>query len=239
LKKNGYDPSLRLYGNFELFVTFCMKPLNQCVLYGIVDTGYLRRDQLSAMASQLIQGGADILQLRAKNMSEEEILSLALEIAPLCRGASIPFILNDHPELVARSGADGVHIGQDDHSVADARQIAGPSAIVGKSTHSLEQALEAAEEHPDYIGFGPIFATPTKPDYVPIGTELIAQIHSRLRLPIFCIGGIKLSNLPQILGAGAKRVAIVSDLLQAPDPQTQTARCKAALQNPFPIRGGE
>jgi len=216
-----------------------MKSLAQCLLYGIVDTGYLRPNQVYAITSLLIQGGADIIQLRAKKESEEEILSLALEIAPLCRAASIPFILNDHPEMVTRCGADGVHVGQEDHSVADARQIAGPGAIVGKSTHSVEQAVAAAEELPDYIGFGPIFSTPTKPDYVPIGTGLIAQIHSRLRLPIFCIGGIKLGNLPQILEAGGKRVAIVSDLLLAPDPQTQTAKCKGLLQNSVLLPGGE
>ena len=208
-----------------------MKPLNQTLLYGIVDTGDVPRGLMAEMTRSLLQGGIDILQLRAKKESREEVLTMALELAPICREAGIPFILNDHPELVREVGADGAHVGQDDLTVAEARHRAGPGAIIGKSTHSLTQAIAAAGESPDYIGFGPLFATPTKPDYPPIGTGEITAAHQALTLPVFCIGGIKLSNLPAVLAAGARRVVIVSDLLLATDPAAKTAQCRALLRN--------
>jgi len=206
-----------------------MKPLAECHLYGIIDTGYVKPDRVAEMTRALLAGGIDLIQLRAKKESKEEILVMAQAIAPICREGGVTFILNDYPELVIEADADGAHVGQDDLSVAEARLLAGPSAIIGKSTHSLDQAIVAASEAPDYIGFGPLFATPTKPDYAPIGTETIREVHSLLTLPIFCIGGIKLSNLPEVLAAGAGRVVIVSDLLQAIDPAQQTAECKALL----------
>ena len=206
-----------------------MKPIDDCRLYGILDTGYVPADRMDTMARSLIAGGADILQLRAKKESPDAILEMALKLSPICRDEGVPFILNDHPELVQASGATGAHVGQDDISIAEARKLAGPGALIGKSTHSLEQARAAAGERPDYIGFGPLFATPTKPDYAPIGTQEINEVHRRLSLPIFCIGGIKLSNLPSVLSAGASRVVIVSDLLLASDPEKHTAACKALL----------
>jgi thiamine-phosphate pyrophosphorylase len=206
-----------------------MKPLSACRLYGIIDTGYVTPESMASMARALILGGADILQLRAKKESSGEILAMAKELAPICREAGIPFILNDYPEFVRDCGAAGAHIGQDDYSVEAARQLAGPDALIGKSTHSLEQALATAEERPDYIGFGPLFATPTKPDYSPIGISEIQEVHRLVSLPVFCIGGIKLGNLPQVIQAGARRVVMVSDLLLAPDPARQAAACTALL----------
>jgi len=208
-----------------------MRPLSQCRLYGIVDTGYVTAERMKEMASALIRGGVDILQLRAKQETEDQVLDMAREIAPLCRAAGIPFILNDHPELVRSAGADGAHVGQDDLSVTEARRLAGPGALIGKSTHSLEQAGAAAAEEPDYIGFGPLFATPTKPDYPPIGTEDIIRVHRMLEFPVFCIGGIKKANIASVLSAGAQRVAIVSDLLLASDPSAHTAACKGLLES--------
>ena len=206
-----------------------MKKITECRLYGIVDTGYVTADRMPLMARSLVSGGVDILQLRAKKQSREEIRTMALELAPICRNAGIPFILNDYPDLVLETGADGAHVGQDDLSIAEARKLAGPEAIIGKSTHSLEQAMAAVAESPDYIGFGPLFATPTKPDYTPIGTELIREIYRALPFPIFCIGGINLNNLHSVLNVGAERVVIVSDLLTAADPSTRTASCRALL----------
>jgi len=206
-----------------------MKKIAECRLYGIVDTGYVTADRMPLMARSLISGGVDILQLRAKKQSREEIRTMALELAPICRNAGIPFILNDYPDLVPETGADGAHVGQDDLSIAEARKLAGPEAIIGKSTHSLEQAMAAVAESPDYIGFGPLFATPTKPDYTPIGTELIREVYRLIPFPVFCIGGINLDNLPSVLHVGAERVVIVSDLLTAGDPAGRTASCRALL----------
>ena len=185
-------------------------------LYGILDLGYITAAQAPDFARQMISGGIDLVQLRAKNLPIAPFTELATQLAPLFRDAGIPFILNDHPELVPVTGAAGAHVGQDDLSVAEARRLAGPGAIIGKSTHSLAQALIGGSEA-DYIGFGPLFATPTKPDYPAIGLEEIREVHTRVSIPIFCIGGIKLEILPQVLTAGAKRVVIVSALLQSPD----------------------
>jgi thiamine-phosphate pyrophosphorylase len=191
--------------------------LSGCHLYGILDLGYVEPAKAVETTRAMLAGGVQILQLRAKKLPPAEILPLAQNLAPLCRAAGVPFILNDHPELVAPSGADGVHVGQDDQSVAEARRLAGPGKLVGLSTHSPAQARAAFEQKPDYIGFGPLFSTPTKPDYTPIGTADIAEVHRNAPLPIFCIGGIKLENLPQILATGAQRVVIVSGILQASD----------------------
>ncbi len=190
--------------------------LADATLYGILDLGYISVSQVQDFARQMIAGGVDIVQLRAKNFSSEEFAQIAMELVPLFQAANIPFILNDHPELVESTGATGAHVGQEDLSVAEARQLAGPGAIIGKSTHSVAQAIAGAAEA-DYIGFGPLFATPTKPDYIPIGLDDIRRVHDSTETPIFCIGGIKLENLPTVLDAGARRVVIVSGLLQAPD----------------------
>ena len=203
--------------------------LQEARLYGILDLGYVSEDNALAVARKMLEGGIQLLQLRAKGRSPQEMRSLARDLAPLCRAHQVPFILNDHPELVPETGADGAHVGQDDVSVAEARALAGEHAIIGKSTHSLAQALAAERERPDYIGFGPLFATPTKPDYPPIGLNEIMQAERLVSLPVFCIGGIKRENLPGVLAAGARRVVIVSGILQTPDPQAYCKACRDLL----------
>lgn len=190
-------------------------------LYGILDTGYVAPKKMAAVAEQLLQGGIKILQLRAKQSSEAEIVEMAQQILPLIRAREGIFILNDHPQLVPIVGADGAHIGQDDMTVAEARQLAGEKTIIGLSTHSLKQVEQAISQQPDYIGFGPLFATPTKPDYAPIGLADIAKAQAMVPFPVFCIGGITSQTLPQVIAAEAKRVVVVSDLLQAADATTK------------------
>ena len=186
-------------------------------LYGIVDLGYCAFNRVESMASMMIAGGVDILQIRAKEQSENQIVDVARKVRSVLAGTGVPLIINDYPHLVPVIGADGAHVGQDDMSVAEARSLAGPGKIVGKSTHSPGQARGAVMESPDYIGFGPLFATPTKPDYAPIGIKDIRRVHEELALPIFCIGGVKAENLDSVLAAGAKRVVIVSGILLAND----------------------
>jgi thiamine-phosphate pyrophosphorylase len=123
-----------------------------------------------------------------------------------------------------------VHVGQDDDSIEKVRAQIKQPIVVGKSTHSIEQAVAAEREGADYIGFGPIFSTPTKPDYSPIGLEQICEVHKRVSIPIFCIGGINSENLAQVIAAGAKRVVIVSGLLQANDSAGYARACKKLLR---------
>ena len=214
-----------------------MKKLADALLYGILDLGYVPADGIERVAGQMLAGGVDVLQLRAKGRDESEIESLCARLTPLTEGAGVPLIINDYPQLVPSVGAQGAHVGQDDFAVADARWRAGralagevPLPIIGKSTHSFEQAIAAEKEGADYIGFGPLFATPTKPGRPAIGLEDIARVHAAVRIPIFCIGGIKLENLDAIIAAGARRVVIVSGLLQAPDIAGYARRATERLQ---------
>lgn len=204
--------------------------LHACHLYGILDLGYVSPQAARGALEQMLLGGVDAVQLRAKSQPVALVSRLARELRPVAAAAGVPFILNDYPELAAAAEMDGVHVGQDDLPVAEARKLAGGAGrIVGKSTHSVAQAVAALEEAPDYIGFGPLFATPTKPDYKPIGTDEIRLVHELVKIPIFCIGGVKLENLEAVLNAGARRVVIVSGILQAADIAGYCREAKAML----------
>ncbi|MEO8206779.1 MAG: thiamine phosphate synthase [Chthoniobacterales bacterium] len=207
-----------------------MKTLADCKLYGILDLGYVPLAEAEAVARLMLQpGGVDILQLRAKKLSPDVIETLGRRIHALSSEAGIPLIINDYPQIAGKLDAEGAHIGQDDGPLADARKKAQRPCWIGRSTHSLEQALAAVEESADYIGFGPLFATPTKPDYMAIGMEKIRELHERVSMPIFCIGGIKRENLQAIVDTGAKRVVIVSGILQAQNIPQYMKDCRNLL----------
>jgi thiamine-phosphate pyrophosphorylase len=191
------------------------KNLMECRLYGIIDLGYIEEPDLVRVAEQMVEGGVDLIQLRGKGKSLEELVRHAAKLHEFTARSATPLIVNDHAEIPKRIPVEGVHVGQDDDSIELARRKAGRSVLIGKSTHSLEQALAAQREGADYIGFGPIFATPTKPDYAPIGLADIRRVHAEVSLPIFCIGGINIDNLQSVIDAGAKRVVMVSALLKA------------------------
>ena len=206
--------------------------LNQAVLYGILDMGYVQKDKMQQVAEQLLQGGVGVLQLRAKGYDGEGVLALVRKWAPdlgeMCRTYGVPLIVNDFAEVAVALAADGVHIGQDDGSLAAVRAVVGEEMIVGRSTHSPEQAMAAVDEGFDYIGFGPLFPTPTKQGRPGIGLENIPLVEREVagRIPVFCIGGIVPENLELVLASGARRVVIVSALLKAADI---TAAVQSAL----------
>ncbi len=193
-------------------------------LYGILDLGYVVPEAAERVAAALLAGGVSLLQLRAKGHDLGVIETIARRVLPLCRAAKVPFILNDHVALAAALGTDGLHLGQDDGSLAAARALTGPSMIIGRSTHSLAQARAALAEGFDYIGFGPLFPTPTKAGRPAIGLHDIAAMERDVgsRIPAYCIGGIHPGNLAEVMAAGARRVVIVSALLQAPDIEAAT-----------------
>jgi thiamine-phosphate pyrophosphorylase len=192
-----------------------VNPLHECRLYGIIDLGYVEARDTARIVEQMIEGGVDLIQLRGKNKSIEELLELSKELHELSAKSARPLIVNDYAEVASSTPVEGVHVGQDDDSIEIVRRRVKRDILVGKSTHSLEQARAAEREGADYIGFGPIFATPTKPDYAPIGLENIRRVHAEVNLPIFCIGGINIDNLQSVIDAGAKRVVMVSELLKA------------------------
>jgi thiamine-phosphate pyrophosphorylase len=177
----------------------------------------------------MIEGDVDLIQLRGKRNSIDELVDLASALHEITYRSSTPLIVNDHSGIAQRVPVEGVHVGQDDDSVAVVHEKVGRPLIVGKSTHNVEQAVAAQREGADYIGFGPIFATPTKPDYKPIGLKDIKQVHIDVSLLIFCIGGIKIDNLAEVIAAGARRVAIVSGLLKARDIVKYARACKKLL----------
>jgi len=200
-------------------------------LYAIVDFGYVAEDAMEDVAAKLLDGGADILQLRAKGIPLDKVADAARKIIPLCKAAGLPFILNDHPDLAAELGADGVHIGQDDGSIYDVRSRIPDGMIIGRSTHSLAQAKQALADGADYIGFGPLFPTPTKAGRPAIGLHDIAEMEREVGsvIPAFCIGGIKPDNLGEVLAAGARRCVVVSHLLLAKDIAAETSALRAAM----------
>jgi thiamine-phosphate pyrophosphorylase len=210
--------------------------LSECRLYGILDLGYVRKSDATYAAEAMIKGGVDLIQLRGKDQSIEDLVELAAELHELTAQSFTPLIVNDHAEVASKVPVEGVHVGQDDDSIEVVRRKAGRAVVVGKSTHSLGQARAAQREGADYIGFGPIFATPTKPDYRPIGLKEINSVHLDVTVPIFCIGGIKIDNLEQVIAAGAHRVAIVSGLLKAPDIVEYARACKKLLTLESEIR---
>ncbi|MBR3927179.1 MAG: thiamine phosphate synthase [Akkermansia sp.] len=190
------------------------KLLANCRLYGIVDMGYTEPEQVEARTCALIEGGVQIIQLRAKGVELSLVKQWAIVMQAICREHKVIFVLNDYPEMAAEIKADAVHVGQDGGSLADVRKIVGPGVIVGRSTHSPEQALQALQEGADYIGFGPLYPTGTKPGRKSIGLQDVAEVQDAVGdMPMFCIGGINAATLPEVLEAGARRVVIVSWLL--------------------------
>jgi thiamine-phosphate pyrophosphorylase len=206
-----------------------VKSLAEARLYAILDLGYVAPTDAENVVDELLRGGVDLVQLRGKNQTMAELAGLAKRLHALTSSAGIPLIINDHAEIAHDLSVEGLHLGQDDLSIAAARSIVRRDCWIGKSTHSLAQATAAVEEGADYIGFGPLFATPTKPDYQPIGTGEIGRVHELVSLPIFCIGGIRHSNLSAVLAAGAKRVVIVSGLLQSAEIAAAAGAAKQLL----------
>ena len=199
-------------------------------IYAILDLGYISLKNLEAKATDICTGGVQFLQLRAKNHTEEEILQMARSVQPICASHGVPFIVNDYPRVAAAVNADGIHLGQDDGNLEAARHEAGNCKLAGRSTHSFQQAENALAEGADYIGFGPLHATATKPGRPAIGLGEIAKVRQRLSIPAFCIGGINIGNLAEVVAAGAENVVIVSDLLRNADIPSYIKSVRKILQ---------
>lgn len=184
---------------------------------------------LDAVASAL-EGGVDILQLREKNMPAKKIIELGRKIKQLCLQFDTTFIVNDRIDIAALIEADGVHLGQDDLSVAEAREILGTNAIVGVSTHAPEQALQAVADGADYIGVGPVFATPTKQGRIPVGLEYVKWTSQNIEIPAFAIGGIDAENFQEVIDAGATRIAVVRAIINAASPKAAAEKFFGGLE---------
>jgi thiamine-phosphate pyrophosphorylase len=193
-------------------------------LYFVAERGGLERALDGALA-----GGADLVQLRDKTATDEELIAAAACARERCAAAGALFIINDRPDLAVRVEADGVHVGQDDMPVGEARAAVGDAAIVGLSTHSIAQADAGARSGADYIAVGPVHATPTKEGRPAIGLDPIRHAAAHIELPWFAIGGIDLDTVEAVVAAGARRVVIVRAIAAAEDPAAATRALRGAL----------
>jgi len=221
-----------------------MKSIDYCQLYAFVDTAYLgERDPLE-VAKMLCDGGADVVQVRAKGSSPEEVARLTERIKPVLDKAGVLLVVNDWYEIAVRMEADFCHMGQEDFFDGGIRSKAelaerfigryGRDQLervgLGLSSHSPEQALRAVAAGADYVAVGPVFATPTKPGRTPVGLELLKWASDTLKVPWFAIGGINLDNIEKVLEAGARRICVVSAILLAPDVTRACLEFKRRLE---------
>ncbi len=176
-----------------------------------------------------LAGGVDVFQLREKEASDDDLLVAAAIARELCDAAGALLIVNDHPGIARAARADGVHVGQDDMATAMAREQAGGELLVGLSTHTPEQVNAAHADGADYIGVGPVYATPTKPGRAAVGLELVAYAARFATCPWFAIGGIDAGNVDAVVSAGAERIAVVRAIGEATDPREASFQLRAAL----------
>jgi thiamine-phosphate pyrophosphorylase len=178
----------------------------------------------------MLAGGVDAVQLRSRSLNDRELLQLGAKVKALCVKHGALFLINNRVDLALILNTDGIHIGHEDISIAQVRTLIGHRKIVGMSTHSMPEALEAQKAGADYVSCGPVWATPTKPDYKAVGLGLIGLYNAALKVPYVAIGGIDASNFDQVLENGAKTVAVVRALFDAADPTALAHEFKTKLQ---------
>ncbi|GMK37414.1 hypothetical protein PCCS19_04680 [Paenibacillus sp. CCS19] len=198
-------------------------------LYVITGANYHPGRSIVDVIEQALIGGADIVQLRDKTASKQDIRECAHKLRQLTRRYGVPFIINDYIDIALEAEADGVHLGQDDLSLEEARRLLGPDRIIGISTHSIEQGLAAQAGGADYIGVGPVYPTGTKPGRAAVTTSYVQEAAAQIAIPFVAIGGITLSNVDTVIAAGAARVCAVSEIVGADDPAAVCRAFKAKL----------
>jgi thiamine-phosphate pyrophosphorylase len=198
--------------------------LRDARLYFVADRGGMEHALEGALA-----GGVDLFQLRDKNASDDELLAAAETARERCHAAGALFLLNDRPDLAVACGADGVHVGQDDVPVGRARKLVGDDALVGLSTHSMQQAQAGCRTGADYIAVGPVHATPTKEGRPAIGVEPLKYAAAHVSVPWFAIGGIDVENVRAVVEAGARRIVVVRAIAHAEDPEAAARALRTAV----------
>jgi thiamine-phosphate pyrophosphorylase len=211
-----------------------MKRLFDCRLYTFVDTAYLHGREPADVARQLCDGGSDIIQLRAKRSTLDEVRGMAKSIDPITRAAGVPLVINDHLEVAREVGAEFCHLGQEDFFDAGHRQVSevqSPESEIriGLSTHAPEQCERAVAAGADYVAIGPVFATGTKPTARPVTLDYVRWAAANVQIPWFAIGGINGDTLDDVLAAGAARICVVSAILNAQDIAAECRKFKKRL----------
>lgn len=208
-------------------------------LYAVTDRSWLKGSTLEQQVEEALQGGATFVQLREKQLDRKTFRQEALQIRELCRKYRVPFVIDDDVELALETDADGVHIGQSDMALRDAREQLGPEKIIGVSARTLEEALEAERNGADYLGVGAVFSTSTKLDAVEVSLETLKNICRAVSIPVVAIGGIHRENLLELKGSGIAGVAVVSGIFAAPDIREAAAELRKLAEEASAGKGGD
>lgn len=187
------------------------------LLYAVTDRAWTGKQSLYEQVEEALKGGITCLQLREKNLSDEEFLKEAIQIKALCNKYKVPFFINDNVEVAIKCGADGIHVGQDDMAAGRVRELVGDKMMIGVSAHSVEEAVEAVKNGADCLGVGAIFSTSTKKDASVLDLSVVADICKAVSVPVVAIGGIKKDNISKLKGTGVDGVALVSAIFAADD----------------------
>lgn len=198
------------------------------LLYAVTDRSWLGEETLYSQVERALKGGATMIQLREKEMTEEAFLSEALSIRELCGRYGVPFIINDNVEIAAAADADGVHVGQSDMEAGDVRRRLGDGKIIGVSAQTVEQALLAEKQGADYLGVGAVFHTGTKKDASDVSYQTLKDICAAVQIPVVAIGGITADNMKQLAGSGICGVAVVSAVFAERDIEGAARKLKDA-----------
>ncbi len=216
-----------------------LQRLGRARLYVLID-GQSSEPRFAELARSLVEAGVHVLQLRDKALGDRQLLKRARLLREITRSSGTLFIMNDRPDLAVLTHADGVHLGQEELGVKDARTVVGPDALVGVSTHSIHEARQAVLDGANYIGAGPTFPSGTKHFEQFPGVELLRAVAGEIRLPAFAIGGITLANLPEVLSTGLRRIAVSGAVTAADDPAAAARELLAALEGSrFAVQGSE
>ena len=213
-----------------------LKPFSDCLLYAFIDSAYLDGREPAELARQLCDGGADVIQLRAKNAAPQMVKGWAEDVLPTTTSAGVHLVINDHAEVARAVGASCLHLGQEDFFDAGyhtATEVTRGELALGLSTHAPDQCLRAINAGPDYVAIGPVFPTGTKPGREAVTLEYVRWAATEVRLPWFAIGGIHLGNLDSVLDAGARRICVVSAILKSPSPARACAEFRERIAARF------
>ncbi len=195
-------------------------------LYAVTDRSWVGIQTLLEQIESSLLGGTTLVQLREKDLSDCEFIQEAISVKRLCERFGVPLLINDNVNVALRSGADGVHLGQDDLPLQEARKMLGPNKIIGISTHTVEEAMEAEQGGADYVGVGSVFATQTKLDANVLSIDYIREICQAVTIPVVAIGGIKEENMDVLRNTGVAGIAVVSAIFGQPDIEIATLRLK-------------
>ena len=196
------------------------------VLYAVTDRHWLNGESLYSQVEKALKGGATFIQLREKNLGEEEFLAESKEIARLCKSYHVPFVINDNVDIALEIDADGVHVGQSDMEAGDVRAKLGPDKIIGVSAQTVGQALLAQERGADYLGVGAVFHTDSKADAADISHETLKAITEAVDIPVIAIGGISKENVSELSGTGICGIAVISAIFAEKDIKNATKKLK-------------